>query len=38
MTRTGAMWKDIAVFKFEKGGKRFFSSLYAFFIFILFVT
>ena len=38
MTRTDAMWKDIAVFKFEKGGKRFFSSLYAFFIFILFVT
>ena len=32
MTRTGAMWKDIAVFKFEKGGKRFFSSLYALFL------
>lgn len=27
MTRAGAMWKDIAVFKFEKGGERFFSSL-----------
>lgn len=27
MTRAGAMWDDIAVFKVEKGGERFFSSL-----------